>query len=226
MVNSVIFVFLPYLLSGKRSLEITVQDRDTFRPVRVLPFRKDNAELSRQKRREAPVQHKVKEKPIPHKMEIPVPASRASAPAIDYKGPAIEINPRILDGPKVEQPVLDPRAVETEPVRDQASLLQGTKVYDQSEVDQAPTVLVRKRPIYPYRAKRLGLTGQVRVKFLVDSEGRVGQIGIIRAEPEEIFDKSVIMALSTWRFAPGKVKGRPVSTWVTTTIYFRLEDNR
>jgi periplasmic protein TonB len=68
----------------------------------------------------------------------------------------------------------------------------------------------------------MNLSGEVRVRFLVAPSGRVRDIQIIRADPPDVFDRSVISALSSWRFAPGRLQGRPVATWVTTTIVFRL----
>ena len=96
--------------------------------------------------------------------------------------------------------------------------------YGMNDVDQAPVATLKTRPVYPYRARRLNLDGEVDIKFLVDTTGRVSRITILRAAPPGLFNESVLKALSAWRFAPGKVKGRPVNTWVTTTIAFRIDD--
>lgn len=96
--------------------------------------------------------------------------------------------------------------------------------YGMLEVDQAPVATLKTQPVYPYRARRLNLDGEVDVKFLVDTAGRVSRISILRAAPKGLFGDSVVRALSSWRFKPGKVKGRPVNTWVTTTIAFRIDD--
>jgi protein TonB len=96
--------------------------------------------------------------------------------------------------------------------------------YGMLEVDQAPVATLKPRPVYPYRARRLNLDGEVDVKFLVDTAGRVSRISVLRAVPKGLFGDSVIRALSSWRFKPGRVKGRPVNTWVTTTIAFRIDD--
>jgi protein TonB len=96
--------------------------------------------------------------------------------------------------------------------------------YGMLEVDQAPVATLKPRPVYPYRARRLNLDGEVDVKFLVDTAGRVSRVSVLRAVPKGLFGDSVIRALSSWRFKPGRVKGRPVNTWVTTTIAFRIDD--
>lgn len=97
-------------------------------------------------------------------------------------------------------------------------------IYGMNEVDQTPVPTLKTKPLYPYRARRLNLDGEVDVKFLVDTAGKVSRISIIRAKPKDLFNDSVLRALSSWRFAPGRVKGQPVNTWVTTTIAFRIDD--
>lgn len=96
--------------------------------------------------------------------------------------------------------------------------------YGLNEVDQIPTASMKARPVYPYRARRLNIEGEVDVKFLVNGNGRVSRVTIERASPPNLFEKSVIQALGKWRFIPGKVDGRPVNTWVTTTIVFKMDN--
>ncbi|BBO85462.1 hypothetical protein DSCO28_60280 [Desulfosarcina ovata subsp. sediminis] len=96
--------------------------------------------------------------------------------------------------------------------------------YGMEEVDQVPMATSKSRPVYPYRAKRLNLDGEVDVRFMVDTSGQVSRISILRSTPPALFNDSVLAALSTWRFSPGTVQGRPVNTWVTTTIVFRIDE--
>ncbi|MBW2077724.1 MAG: TonB family protein, partial [Deltaproteobacteria bacterium] len=95
--------------------------------------------------------------------------------------------------------------------------------YLEGELDQVPVVIFRKKPFYPFRARARNISGDVRVKFLVDKDGHVNSVHILKSVPPGVFDKNVIKALSCWRFLPGKIHGRPVPTWVITTIKFRLE---
>jgi len=119
--------------------------------------------------------------------------------------PSFEINPKLTLGMPVAPPPPGP-----------------TRFYDQAQVDQMPIPIFRKKPIYPYRAKQLNITGKVKVKFLVDENGQVSHIKILKSVPPGIFDKSVLTALPSWRFSPGKIKGKPVPTWVITTIKFEI----
>ena len=91
------------------------------------------------------------------------------------------------------------------------------------DLDQPLTPLVRIPPIYPARAKRQGIEGWVRVKFLVQQNGRVTRVEILEAVPENLFDKSVLRCVRQWRFKPGTVDGEPVDVRAETVIRFKLK---
>ena len=95
--------------------------------------------------------------------------------------------------------------------------------YGIGDLDGPLTPLAQVPPLYPLRAKRMGIEGWVKVQFVVTERGVVDQIEIIEAEPKQVFDESVIRCVSSWRFAPGEVQGEPVKTRVQTTIRFKLE---
>ena len=97
--------------------------------------------------------------------------------------------------------------------------------YDANEVDRMPEGVLTMQPVYPYRARRLTIEGYVQVKFLVDQNGETKELTIIKSEPEGVFEKSVEKTLARWRFKPGIKNGKPVATWVMTTIRFKLENN-
>lgn len=95
---------------------------------------------------------------------------------------------------------------------------------DAAELDDVLMPLSRVPPVYPIRAKRRGQEGWVKVRFLVNEHGEVSNVAIVDAEPEKVFDKSVIRCVQRWRFRPGTVEGVPVKAWGETTITFELED--
>ncbi len=113
----------------------------------------------------------------------------------------IELNPKILSGPQVSL----------------------KRFYETGELDHPPRPLVKMPPIYPYKAKRLEIEGYVKVKFLVDAEGTVSRVSVLDASPKGVFEDSVLQALPSWKFAPGRVVGEPVASWVVTTIRFELK---
>ncbi len=97
-------------------------------------------------------------------------------------------------------------------------------LYDISELDSGLMALVKVPPIYPIRARRREIQGEVTVEFNVTKQGLVENISIVAAMPEEIFDTAVINCVSRWKFKPPTVEGIPVAARARTTIKFTLGD--
>ena len=98
---------------------------------------------------------------------------------------------------------------------------QGTFTPDQ--LDALPATEVRIPPVYPPAARRRGVEGWVKVKFLVDEQGEVEEIQVLKAEPPGYFERSVRRCVSQWRFSPPKFQGMPASVWMETVIRFKLD---
>jgi len=96
-------------------------------------------------------------------------------------------------------------------------------VFDSDALDRPLTPLAQSPFIYPLRAKRLGIEGWVKVKLLISTQGAVEQVHILEAQPPEMFETTVERGIRRWRFTPGTVQGKPVRSWVVTTIRFELE---
>lgn len=127
-----------------------------------------------------------------------------------------EINQRLPNAPS--SLVLPP--LESAPPVDPTAL-HGT--FAVGQLDGPLTTLTRLPPIYPIHARRRGIGGWVKVAFIVNETGRVGDITVLASEPVGLFEKSVERCVSGWRFKPGTVAGMPVKTKVETTIRFELE---
>ncbi len=96
-------------------------------------------------------------------------------------------------------------------------------IYGVGEIDRPLIPYVQTPPIYPMEARRRGIEGWVKVKFVVMENGKVGDIKILDRHPGRIFDRAVIRCISAWRFSPGTVEGIPVKTQVETTVRFELQ---
>lgn len=94
--------------------------------------------------------------------------------------------------------------------------------FNSDEVDQQPQSVATMQPMYPYRAKRLGIEGEVQIRFLVDRTGKTSQVKILKATPPGEFDTTVEKTVTKWKFKPAVKDGRTVETWVETTIVFEL----
>ena len=80
-------------------------------------------------------------------------------------------------------------------------------------------------PQYPRRALSKGIEGRVIAQFDVNHLGHVENIRIVYAQPAKLFNKSVIRALSQFKFMPLRLGGEAIKTKnVTETFVFSLQE--
>jgi periplasmic protein TonB len=202
--NLMLFMLMPSLMRSDAPRPLT----ETLVPqVNVIRVRQAKPEVARktvkppEPTEAKPVQHPKTVQSRPVKLPLHLP---------------FEINPRLPGGPSsLELPPLESAPMTA------AGDLAG--VFSVGELDAPLTPLTCLSPLYPMRAKDRGIEGWVKVKFLVDADGRVGEVSILNAHPEGLFEKSVRRCIGGWRFKPGTVAGMAVKTWVETTIRFELE---
>ena len=94
------------------------------------------------------------------------------------------------------------------------------EIFEFFMVEQKPTVIKQVNPVYPEIARKAGLTGKVFLKFLVDKNGQVSNVTVLKGQ--EIFRQAAIDAILQYRFKPAKKNGKPVSVWMTQPMSFRL----
>jgi periplasmic protein TonB len=83
-------------------------------------------------------------------------------------------------------------------------------------------VIRRVEPQYPSEARRQRITGQVVVKCLVNTDGRVVDAAVVKADPAGAFDLHAVEAVRKWYFKPARLNGSAVSSWVLLSIHFKL----
>ncbi|WP_167370301.1 TonB family protein [Gilliamella mensalis] len=76
------------------------------------------------------------------------------------------------------------------------------QISDSRQYSGNPSPIRRNQPEYPRRALDMRLEGYVVALFDVNSDGRVENIRIIEANPNNIFNRSVINAMKTWKYKP------------------------
>jgi len=99
----------------------------------------------------------------------------------------------------------------------------GKPVMTPNLLDEPPSTRRQKAPLYPSALRNSGATGTVWVEFLVDENGRVENVKVIKSTNHG-FDEATVAAVSEWRFAPGKHKGLPVSFRMSLPVVFSLSD--
>ena len=95
----------------------------------------------------------------------------------------------------------------------------ASEVLDFYMVETMPEVLHYVDPVYPEIAKNAGLNNRVFLKFMVNVDGSVNNVSVLRGL--NIFRQPAIDALSQWRFEPAKHKGKAVPVWMMQSITFR-----
>jgi len=97
------------------------------------------------------------------------------------------------------------------------------EIFDISKLDQIPQPTVQVRPQYPFEMRRAGISGQVLVDFIVDTNGDVRNAYAASSTQRE-FESAAVQAVSKWRFRPGKRGGRTVNTHMQVPIVFSLNN--
>jgi TonB family protein len=86
-----------------------------------------------------------------------------------------------------------------------------------------PELLQQVRPGYTADALHARAQGTVIVDAVVNADGTVGDVRIVRAfTPTFGLDGEAIRAVKQWRFRPGSRRGRAVTTFVTIELTFSL----
>lgn len=84
--------------------------------------------------------------------------------------------------------------------------------------------IIRIAPPYPQGAAARGIEGYVDIMFDVTALGTTENIRILEAVPSNIFNRSVIKAVKTWRYKPNVIDGTPVATPnVRDRVRFNME---
>lgn len=81
---------------------------------------------------------------------------------------------------------------------------------------------LQRNLIYPPKAAKDGVQGTVSVRFVVKSDGSIGEVQMLRGKHPELDAEAVRIVKKLPRFNPGMMNGKPVSVWYTLPIRFRL----
>jgi protein TonB len=88
-----------------------------------------------------------------------------------------------------------------------------------------PRIIASSRalPQYPAPARRVGLQGTVILLVVIEADGRVGEIQVLRSPDQRWgFDLAAIGAVKEWRYEPALMNDRPVAAYITVMVEFTL----
>lgn len=91
-----------------------------------------------------------------------------------------------------------------------------------AELDPPPYPLHEIQPEYPDAA---GMQeGLVVLRLLINEEGKVDDVAVLRSYPVGLFEDSARAAFSSARFSPGMLLGIPVKSQITIQVLFTPEN--
>lgn len=199
ILNIVLFSLMPALV---RDVQGKKEGRENFHTVNMIRMKMPEPEVKKTEKKVEP-QKNISIKRSLHQKKIELPEF------------TFEINKKLPDSPVF---------LPSPPMETLDFSHFGLKnAYEIGEIDGPLVAIAKIPPVYPFRAKRMGIEGWVKVKFLVNNQGLIENLEIIEAVPKNVFDTCTRRCVSAWRFSPGTVEGESVNTWVVTTIRFALE---
>jgi protein TonB len=84
-----------------------------------------------------------------------------------------------------------------------------------------PEILDRTEPRYTELARRSNVQGTVIVEAVIDEQGRVRDVKVLKGLPLGL-DQSAVDAVRRWLFRPAMMGDRPVKVFYSLTVTFRI----
>ena len=136
---------------------------------------------------------------------------------------------RAQDFPGTRRWLAEARAASADPAG--ISRLDAALAVAQDEAQQAATVvnaadLTRTRyvaPQFPDIARARGIDGWVDLQFVVGTDGAVGDVAVVGAQPVGIFEQAAVDAVRHWRYQPVRHEGQAVSQHARVRVRFTVQ---
>lgn len=134
---------------------------------------------------------------------------------------------------KIEKPKLPKKITETtkesevteeiefETTFDDPSLLEEKEGEIYRIYEDAPVVVANIDPEYPEAARQLGIEGTVFLELVVETDGSVSQVKVIKSV-HPLLDEAAISAAYMMTFTPAMSRDIPVRAYVTFPVNFTL----
>ncbi len=97
------------------------------------------------------------------------------------------------------------------------------EVVEFSALTEKPVVKKSVSPEYPESARESGFEGRVVLSGIVETNGTVSNIKVLKSSQHQAIDDAAIAAFQQFEFEPGKVDGQPVRTRIVVPFQFRLK---
>ncbi len=91
--------------------------------------------------------------------------------------------------------------------------------------EEAPVQIETVQPVYPPLAQRASIQGVVWVNALVDKEGKVRDVIIVKDSGANAgFEEAAVEAAKKTIWKPAIANGQPIAVWVTYKVEFKLRN--
>jgi protein TonB len=91
------------------------------------------------------------------------------------------------------------------------------------KVEVKPQPVYAPTPDYPDLARKAGIEGKAVVKMLIDIDGSVIDVQILKSSGNQMLDEAALAAARKSRFTPAKQRDKLVRVWVSRPFDFKLE---
>lgn len=215
-INLLLFQFMQWIVDPRERLLPRVEEVQMVEFVRLMrQEQRREAERERELPKPPPPQVKPPESPPPE----PEQAARPVQAPLEMPLPDIDLPMNISGGPYLGD--YRPNVVErSEPVSPAPGPAPGPAA---PAFDAAAVPVYRVPPVYPTRAQRAGIEGQVVVELTIGPDGAVTEARVVEASPPQVFDEAALKAARKWRFEPKRADGAPVSWMARQTISFKMK---
>lgn len=99
------------------------------------------------------------------------------------------------------------------------------EIIEYYKVEIKPTPVSMPTPVYPSLPLQAGIEGTTVVKMLVDVDGSVMEVKILKSSGNQMLDQAAVKAASQSTFTPAKQRDKFVRVWVSRPIKFQIKNN-
>ncbi len=85
-----------------------------------------------------------------------------------------------------------------------------------------PEPVRQVQPRYTENARRAGVQGVVILEAIIDEQGNVDNVRILRGLPMGL-DREAVAAVQQWKFRPARMASKPVKVYFTLTVNFTIQ---
>lgn len=99
-------------------------------------------------------------------------------------------------------------------------LVEPNRYYTAGEVDVRASPLAEPSFIYPEEAARLGISGKVVLRVLINENGEIDDLSAVEAIPPGYFEEAALQGMQVIKFSPAQKSGRNVKSQKKIEVSF------